>query len=79
MRLNNNQINKIVEYIRHHSDGMIFDVIEIEENLDDVLSYYGFCFVLEKEDREIIVRELLPLAHDFQTREVEKMVLVERW
>ena len=79
MKLNPYQINKLVEYIKNNSEGMVFDVIELTENLDDVLNYYGFFLDIDDEDKEIIAKELLPLAHNFQTREVEKMVLVEGW
>ena len=78
MKLDNNQLHKVIEYIKCHSEGMVFDVLDVTENLDEVLNYYGFCLELAPEDREILSRELLPLAQEFQLREAKKLVLVER-
>lgn len=78
MRLNNNQIHQIVEYIKHN-EGMQFDIFELTEELEDVLNYYSFCPEIGQEDRTALVKELLPLAQEYEFQEMENLALAERW
>ena len=78
MKLDSNEINKIVEYIRHHHDGMVFDAFEVAEDLDAVLSYYGFCLQLDREDKGNLKVELATLAIEYELHEVGRLTVVER-
>ena len=77
MKLNSYEINKIVEYIRHHHEGMVFDAFEVAEDIDAVLSYYGFCLLLDNEDKENLKVELLSLAIEFELHEVGRLAAME--
>lgn len=70
------KINRMVEYMK--SSGFNFEVFEVVENLDQILSYYGLIDIELKEDEYLfLMAELLPLAEEFEFREAEYLSLQE--
>ena len=59
--MNKYQMNCIVEYIRMQ-DEFPFDVFGVEENLDEVLAYFGFFAQLTESDQAELSSELTRIA-----------------
>ena len=73
--MNRYKIYKMVQYIRNSS--FEFEVHEVEENLHEILTLYGFDIELTAEEEELLKFELTLLAEQFEFSEVVRMALTE--
>ena len=73
--MNRYKIYKMVQYIRNSS--FEFEVHEVEENLHEILTLYGFDIELTAEEEELLKFELALLAEQFEFSEVVRMALTE--
>lgn len=71
--MNNYQIHCIVEYIRMQ-DEFPFDVLGVEESVDEVLAYFGFFSQLTEGDKAELRSELTRLAEASEWAEMTYMV-----
>jgi len=66
------KIHKIVEFIKRFN--FEFEVVEVEENLQQILNHYDFIDVeLTSEEHRLLVDELIPLAEQFEFREAQHL------
>ncbi|MBS3135955.1 hypothetical protein J4401_03265 [Candidatus Woesearchaeota archaeon] len=72
--MNRYKIYKMVQYIRNSS--FEFEVHEVEENLHEILTLYGFDIELTAEE-ELLKFELTLLAEQWEFSEVARLVLGE--
>jgi len=71
--INRYKIHRIVEYIKQ-SD-FEFETFDVLEEIDTVLAYYDLLDIeLNEEETALLVSELLPLAEEFEFREVSFLV-----
>ena len=71
--MNKNRMNSMVEYIRMQ-DEFPFDVLDVEENLDAVLGYFGFFAKLAEEDAVEIRTALGDIAGAAEWAEMTRLV-----
>ena len=74
--MNKYQMHCIVEYIRMQ-DEFPFDVLGVEESLEEVLAYFGFFAQLTEAEREELKTELTKLAEESEWVEVAYLVQQE--
>ena len=68
------KIHNIVEFIKKFN--FEFEVVEVEEDLQQILNYYDFIDVeLTSEEHRLLVDELIPLAEQFEFREAQHLAL----
>lgn len=78
------RVHCIVEYIRQFRD-FPFDVLDVSENLDGILFFYGFGVELGRYERWLLRRELCKLAEACEFAEAGRLVFreevldLERW
>jgi hypothetical protein len=65
------KIHQIVEYIKLFE--FPFDTLDLNDGLEEILTYFNVSIDLSLEEISIIKRELLPMAESAQTREVVAM------
>jgi len=63
------KIHKAVEYIRTRS-AFPFDGMDVEDSLEEVLSYFGLHPQLDEEEKQVLREELLPLAWGAEEAEI---------
>jgi hypothetical protein len=71
--MNPYKCHQIVEYIRMQSE-FPFDGLDVEEDVDRVIGYYGFHPKLSDVTRRILIAELLPLGIGRELGEVSRLV-----
>ena len=77
MKLSQNDVHRIVEYIK--IVGIDFDAADLEDlnGVEQVLWRYGYSDSWSDKDLEVLKQELLPLGLQHEVAEVTRMVLVE--
>ena len=63
------KIHKAVEYIRTRS-AFPFDGMDVEDSLEEVLSYFGLHPQLDEEEKQVLREDLLPLAWGAEEAEI---------
>ena len=66
-------VHNMVEYIKMQTE-FPFDVIDVEESLDDVLGYFGLHPQLDEQERHEVRRDLLQLALSAELAEMQRIV-----
>ena len=66
-------IHKTVEYIKLQPE-FPFDVIDVEESVNDVLAFFGLHPELSAEERTEVRRELVKKARSAELAEVSRLV-----
>lgn len=66
-------LHNMVEYIKTQPE-FPFDVIDVEEALDDVLAYFGLHHKLDEQERHEIRHDLLQLALNAELAEMQRIV-----
>lgn len=67
------KVHRIVEYIRMQTE-FPFDVMDVDEDVEQVLAYFGLHPALEDEERQEIQRELGEIAGEAQLAEIARLV-----
>ncbi len=74
--IDRHKIHRIVEYIKLSE--FEFDIIDVMEDMDNVLSYYGLLETdFTNDEYKLLKNELLPLAEGFEFSEVGHLALHE--
>lgn len=71
--MNRQQLHNIVEYIKTQSE-FPFDALDVEESVDEVLSFFGLHPELDSMEREELRSELLRLAIEAELAEMARAV-----
>jgi len=72
--MNRLKVNRLVEYIKQFE--FVFETDEVVESLYDVLAHYGIANTDLTNQEEIhLISDLLPLAEQFEFREVSRLAL----
>jgi len=71
------RLNGIVEYIRMQ-DEFPFDVLDVEESMDEVLGYFGFYPRLDETERAELSSALGSMAAEAQWTEIARLVNQEQ-
>jgi len=71
--MNRYRMNSMVEYIRMQ-DEFPFDVLDVEENLDEVLAYFGFFAQLTEDGAAEIRTALADIAGAAEWAEMTRLV-----
>jgi hypothetical protein len=71
--MNRHKLNYTVEYIRTQAE-FPFDVLDVEEDLNAVLAYFGLHPELDDEERQELCRDLFPLASEAELSEIARLV-----
>ena len=74
--MNKYRMNSMVEYIRMQED-FPFDVLDVEENLEEVLAYFGFFAKLTEESAAEIRTALANIAGAAEWAEMTRLVSQE--
>ena len=75
--MNRYRLYGIVEYIRRQ-DEFPFDVLDVEENLDKVLEYFGLYPQLDEAEREELRTALESMAAEGEWTEIARLVSQEQ-
>jgi hypothetical protein len=67
----------VVEYIRCQYY-FPFDLVDLEDDLDGILHYYGIFLRLSSYERELVREGLRCLAEGFEFAEVERLVFGQK-
>ena len=76
-KMNRYRLNGIVEYIRMQ-DEFPFDVLDVEENLDEVLGYFGLYPKLDEAERAELRTALESMAAEAEWIEIARLVSQEQ-
>ena len=71
--MNKQKMNCIVEYIGTQAE-FPFDVLDVQENLDAVLGYFGFHVGLTEEERVQLQQDLAVIAEASEVAEMARLV-----
>lgn len=66
------RIHQTIEYIRSQAE-FPFDAADVEEQLDVVLAYFGICQPFASNEREELIRYLVPLGVSFEVGEMARL------
>ena len=69
--IGNQTVHRVSEYIKHHND-FCFDILDVLESPQNILNHYGICIDITGEGIQMIQKELMKLAEEFQTAEMVK-------
>ncbi|HLC20074.1 MAG TPA: hypothetical protein VJK72_04080 [Candidatus Nanoarchaeia archaeon] len=69
------ELHRMIEYIKQQD--FPFTPEDVAQNVSDVLVAFGFCPMLDVEDRAALRHELLPFAEENESREAARLVLKE--
>ena len=72
--MNRYKLHMVVEYIRTQPE-FPFDVYDVEDDVQQVLAYFGLHPQLDDEERNELKRDLLELALASQLAEIERTVV----
>ena len=68
--MNRYKLHRIIEYIRMQEE-FPFDVLDVEEDIEAVIAYFGLHPELDDEERAEILRDLYPIANEAELAEME--------
>lgn len=71
--MNQYAMHNMVEYIKTQPE-FPFDLLDVEESLEDVLGYFGFHADLHECEREQLLQDLVPLALGSELAEMQHLV-----
>ena len=71
--MNRYSMNRMIEYIRAQ-DEFPFDVLDVEEELDAVLAYFGFFPALNEAEREEVTKALSEFGGAAEWSEIARWV-----
>lgn len=71
--MNARKLNYIAEYVRTQEE-FPFDLLDVEENLDGILGYYGFFPALDESDRYELRKAFDEIAEDAEWAEMARLV-----
>lgn len=75
--MNSYRLNGIVEYIRTQSE-FPFDVLDVEDGLEEVLAYFGFHADLDDQERTELRAALGEMAGEAEWAEIARVVSEEQ-
>ncbi len=76
--MNRLKLHGIVEQIRAQP-GFAFDVEDVEENLNEVLDFFGVGGVFSADETDILRQEMMDLALGAEFAEAVRMTDMEVW
>ena len=71
--MNRRKLNQTVEYIRTQAE-FPFDVLDVEEDIEAVLAYFGLHPELDDEERSELLSDLYPIASAAELAEMFRLV-----
>lgn len=71
--MDRNEMHRMVEYIRIQPE-FPFDMVNVEQDIELVLAFYGFCRDLDNEEKQEVTRCLLPMAASGELAEIGHVI-----
>ncbi len=71
--MNPYKVHRVVEYIRMQTE-FPFDVLDVDEDMEQVLAYFGMHPELDDEERREIHGELREMASEAELAEIARLV-----
>jgi len=72
--MNRHKLNRFVEYICNHVE-FPFDVIDVVEDIEAVVSYFRQHPELDDEERSALLHDFYPIASEAELREIAQLAV----
>lgn len=72
--MNRYKLHRIVEYIRTQHE-FPFDVIDVIEDIEAVLSYFGLHPEIDDQERMELLHDLYPIASEAELAEIAQLAI----